>query len=128
MTTGYQPPLTIQESRTVVPQVDVEKLVKTGNFFSSDTLKNIRLRMSTQLQSTLDIDQLVSILFDEIRNAVEINGIHYKLDEPMIRCTIGGIKKHKIAYRLTTGVHSYGEITFCKNRRFREEELWKSVV
>lgn len=124
MATGILPPASLQGSKTIEPHIDVDGLVKSGQFFSSEALRNIRLRMSTQLQTTLDIDQLVNILYDEIRQAIEINGIHFRIDDPMIRCTIGGIKKHKITYRLTTGKKNYGEITFSKNRRFSEEELF----
>jgi len=124
MATGILPPASLQGSKTIEPHIDVDGLIKSGQFFSSDTLKNIRLRMSTQLQTTLDIDQLVSILYDEIKQAIDINGIHFRIDEPMIRCTLGGIKKHKITYRLTTGKQNFGEITFSKNRRFSEEELF----
>lgn len=123
MSTGYQPPIAMQETKTIVPQLDVDQLVQSSNPLASETLRDIRLSMSSHLQTSLELDRLITILFDEIRHAVEVHGIGYKNSAMNVKFYVGRKAKHQANYRLTTDEQDFGEICFSRGRRFREEEL-----
>ncbi len=123
MTSSYQPPVALQESKTFMHQTDINKLVATQSLLAKDKLKDVRLRLSTLFQSTLELEKLMGILFDELKPILEIDCIRFQHETNNIRHTVGRQAKHQVSYRLTSGDSYYGDISFSRSKRIREEEL-----
>ncbi|AJQ96456.1 GGDEF domain-containing protein [Gynuella sunshinyii] len=123
MSTNFQPPVSINEQKTLFPKIDQGSSVELGSITKSDALRDLRLRMSLLLQTTLDTERLVRIVYEEICKAVEVHGINYRYPGMQISIMVGRQNQHKVTYRLTANEDTYGEIVFCRSRRFKEEEL-----
>ena len=123
MSTSYQPPVALYEQKTLFPKVDSGNVVELGTVTKSETLRDLRLRMSLLLQTTLDTDRLVRIVYEEISKAVEIHGISYRHPAMNISILVGRQNQHKVTYRLTANDEAFGEIAFSRSKRFKEEEL-----
>lgn len=123
MSSSYQPPVAIQESKTIMHQMDVNKLENGSLIPTKEKLKDIRLRLSTMFQSTLDLDKLMKILFEELKNSLDVQSVKYHHETNGIQSLVGRQGKHQISYRLTSGEAYYGDIAFSRSRRIKEDEL-----
>ena len=85
--------------------------------------KDFRLQMFTQLQTTLEVDQLISIFFRNLKQFVPVSGIQYVNGDKMIDVHAGHLAKHQAHYQLTLQKSEYGEISFTRGKRFNEKEL-----
>ena len=123
MSSSYQPPVALQESKTFMHQMDINKLVASHSLPNKEKLKDVRLRLSTLFQSTLELEKLIHILFDELKPVLEIDCIRFQHEINNIQQVVGRQAKHQVSYRLTSGDSYFGDICFSRSRRIREEEL-----
>ncbi|MCL6416997.1 GGDEF domain-containing protein [Aestuariirhabdus sp. Z084] len=80
-------------------------------------------RLSRRLQTTLDLEQQLSLFFQELNSALNIDGIEYRHGTEAIELTLGRRSAHSCSYRLLTEKDFNGEISFSRRQRFNEDEL-----
>lgn len=94
-------------------------LVKT-----QERQKEVREKLISQLQTTLDIEQLLNIFYKEIQQVVPVGGINYQLStRDALAISLGEANTHRCTYQLSTDTEQMGEITLSRSKRFIEEEL-----
>lgn len=90
---------------------------------SSQQLKEFRLHLMTQLQTTLDIEQILRIFFNEIQHQVELSGCHYRTDSDDLNIQLGETGRHSCHYDLELNDERFGRISFTRGRRLLEREM-----
>ena len=94
-------------------------LVKT-----QERQKEVRQRLTAQLQTTLDVDKLLNIFYREIQQVVQVGGIVYQPNDGANQTiTLGHQNTPRCTYQLSSETESMGEITLSRSKRFIEEEL-----
>lgn len=88
-----------------------------------DIKPDLLLKLSGKLQTTLEVELLLEIFFNEIKAAVLIDGLSYTNNTQNITVNQGRSSIHSCSYRLTTQKDYMGELIFSRNTRFREHEL-----
>jgi len=94
-------------------------LVKT-----QERQKEVRQRLTAQLQTTLDVEKLLNIFYKEVQQVVQIGGIVYQInDGDSLTVNLGQQNTHRCTYQLSSDTEAMGEITLSRSKRFIEEEL-----
>jgi diguanylate cyclase (GGDEF)-like protein len=94
-------------------------LVKT-----QERQKEVRQKLTAQLQTTLDVEKLLNIFFKEVQQVVQVGGIVYNInDADSLNVTLGQQNTHRCTYQLSSETDAMGEITLSRSKRFIEEEL-----
>lgn len=88
-----------------------------------DLKPELLIKLSSRLQTTLDIEQLLEIFFSEIKSSVLVDGLSYSNSNQNLLSSFGRNAMHSCTYRLTTQKDYMGELTFSRSTRFREHEL-----
>lgn len=89
----------------------------------ADRIQEFRLQLITQLQTTLDLERLLSIFFRHLKRHLPVAGLHYLNGDKMTDLHIGQLAKHSCHYQLTAQQQHYGDISFMRNKRFSEAEM-----
>jgi len=111
--------------------------VHTGNsaFDSKDATARLRLpasapdhheirqRLTNLMQSTLNLDDILQIFFEQMQSIVTARGLFYENGGEGLKVQLGSPSPHKINYRLNTDTDMLGEVTFSRRKRFSEAEL-----
>lgn len=88
-----------------------------------EKMKDFRLQLSTQLQTTLEVEQLIDILYRQLKKLIPVSGIEYMCTKPSARTIAGRLHKHRCCYQLSMDKMDFGEIIFTRNKKFSEREL-----
>jgi len=88
-----------------------------------ERLKDFRLQLFSQLQTTLEVDQIISIFHRHLKQILPVSGIQYLNGDKMIDTHCGHTAKHRCNYQLTMQKNDYGEISFTRGKRFSEKEM-----
>jgi diguanylate cyclase (GGDEF)-like protein len=78
--------------------------------------------LSCVLQTTLEVDQILKLFFQEARKLVPCDSIAYCHRPQSIEITEGKQARHSGSYRLTIGEQWLGELTFTRKKKFTEAE------
>ena len=84
---------------------------------------DLRWRLMQALQTSLEMETLLNIFFEQVQSTVEFDGFSYKLDLLDLEVNIGKQSLHTCSYRLITQQDYLGELTFYRSRRFPERDL-----
>lgn len=84
---------------------------------------DLRWRLMQALQTSLELETLLNIFFEQVQSTVAFDGFSYKLDLLDIEINVGKQSIHTCSYRLITQQDYLGELTFYRNRRFPERDL-----
>lgn len=95
----------------------------TANAWALDVPSSQPLALLTQLQTTLDVDQLIQIFVDHIKPLIAWSGVRYSETRHNLEIDIGRSGIHTASYQLMTGSEELGMITLRRNNRFDEHEL-----
>jgi len=90
---------------------------------SSDLLEEARYRLLNALQTTLDIEQLLAIFFNEASSLFAIKGLRYIHEYNNLQMTLGDTDVHSCSYRLITQQDHLGEVVVYREARFAAREL-----
>lgn len=85
--------------------------------------QSLMLKLSSLLQSSLDLDHVLAIFHEELRSLVHFSGLVYEHESQLIKVSLGKKATHSCGYRITTAQDHLGEITFYRGKRFQESEL-----
>ncbi|ASP40399.1 GGDEF domain-containing protein [Bacterioplanes sanyensis] len=88
-----------------------------------DLRPELLLRLSGKLQTTLELQQLLEIFFDEIQQAILVDGITFHHANNGLHISQGKQSQHSVHYRLQTQGDYMGDLNFHRSTRFREHEL-----
>lgn len=90
-----------------------------------DSLKQISNlhALTTALQTTINLDELLPIFSAEVLKVVEHSGITYQHDELNVASRLGQRSNHKCEYDLSIENTFLGKLTFMRRVRFSESEL-----
>jgi diguanylate cyclase (GGDEF)-like protein len=114
---------TLESVKTIQPQLQLQPLEPRRGKSDRQYLKELRSRMSNLLQTTLDVEKVVSIFFEELRGAVELTGIRYKHPKENLHLMVGRSGKHSCNYELQAAGSNHGSLCFQRNRRWSDSEL-----
>ena len=84
---------------------------------------DLRMHLSEVLQSSLELNTLLSVYLDNVSTAVKLDGIYYSNEEQGIDASIATQSTHSCGYRLITSEDRLGEIVFKRSKKFTEKEL-----
>lgn len=95
----------------------------TIDTLTPERLKDFRLHLFSHLQTSLEVEQLISIFHRHLKQLIPVSGIEFIHGDKMIDITIGQVRKHRCNYQLSMSQQNYGDITFTRGKRFSEKEL-----
>lgn len=81
-----------------------------------------------ELQSTLNLEQLLAIFFRHLNNILSCQGLDYRHESMRIFLRQGNRGRHRAEYRLNIGKEDLGEIRFSRRRPFTDTELEKMEI
>tara|TARA_R110002072_G_scaffold31735_4_gene97514 strand:+ start:3765 stop:4691 length:927 start_codon:yes stop_codon:yes gene_type:complete len=84
---------------------------------------DLRWRLMQALQTSLEMETLLNIFFDQVQSTVAFDGFSYKLDLLDLEINVGKQSIHSCSYRLITQQDYLGELTFFRSKRFPERDL-----
>ena len=102
------------------PTTPLLRVVSSCNLQEEEVLKKPFL---LELQSTLDLEQLLAIFFRYLNTIVPCRGLDYRHQEMGIFLRQGSRARHSAEYRLTIGREALGTIRFNRRNAFAEREL-----
>lgn len=85
--------------------------------------RDLRLRMSNILQTTLELPQIIKLFFDELQLSMPINSVSFRHEEFSSHIEVGKSATHSCHYNLVTNNNSMGEVAFTRSSRFSEQDL-----
>jgi diguanylate cyclase (GGDEF)-like protein len=103
----------------------VKRLIMNGGLNPELETENqpLKFRLSSVLQSSLDIEQVLATFFEELRPLAQFSGLVYQHEARQVEINQGKKATHSCGYRITTAQDHLGEITFYRGKRFKESEL-----
>ena len=123
METSIQQKSHLESVKTIQPQIVAQHSEARRGPNDRSFILDLRNRLSNLLQTSLDIEKVVSIFFEEIKSAIEITGVRYKHPEQNVHLMVGRSGKHSCNYELKAASVNHGSISFQRNRRWLDHEL-----
>ena len=120
-----QPTESTKGSETKVTPLETRRASLRRSERSTAFMQELRLRLASVLQTTLESEEVVALFFQEIQSAVALDGIEYRHCPTESTVVEGRRGKHRASYELSTQHEHFGEIEFSRDRRFNENELFK---
>jgi diguanylate cyclase (GGDEF)-like protein len=105
--------LNTDSKQTLAPVVSLARGVE-----APDTL-----RLTTALQTTLDLEQLLRIFSETAQETIPHQGLTYRNDENRFVVAVGHTGRHHCSYRLNLLGTELGEVALSRSRRFSEQDL-----
>ncbi|MCJ8169255.1 GGDEF domain-containing protein [Atopomonas sediminilitoris] len=87
------------------------------------TLDSIRQHLVSLLQTSLEMERLLGIFFQEIQQACHVDALTYQNGPAELRVELGQRASHSASYRLTHESQYLGELILRRQQRFDEAEL-----
>ena len=81
------------------------------------------LRLTTALQITIDLEQLLRIFSETVQETISHQGLTYRNDEQHFVVAVGHTGRHHCSYRLNLLGTELGEVAMSRNKRFSEQDL-----
>ncbi|MCF6210785.1 MAG: GGDEF domain-containing protein [Gammaproteobacteria bacterium] len=80
------------------------------------------LQLSSQLQTSLDIDSILTAFSEDIQSMVAHDHLGYGHEEQGITFSVGKSARHKLSYQLTVNDEDLGTLLISRRRKFKAEE------
>ncbi|HWR79745.1 MAG TPA: GGDEF domain-containing protein [Pseudomonas sp.] len=119
--------VTTNQSNTI--DFDAAKLQRLGYAASRSpslrpiSLAQLRQQLNLQLQTSLEVDNIMPLFFKQVQRLVSLDAISYQHAAHDLRLELGPRASHSASYRLSHDGEYLGELTFRRNLRFSEDEL-----
>jgi diguanylate cyclase (GGDEF)-like protein len=81
------------------------------------------LRMTSSLQATLDLNEMLGLFINEMKNHLPIDGVGFRSSERGVIVQLNEKSRHCASYGLNLLDESLGEITISRNKPFSEKDL-----
>jgi diguanylate cyclase (GGDEF)-like protein len=111
---------TVQNSNTIAfPKPAAAKT----RLINADQDAFMRLQLSSVLQTSLDLSQVLQLFFDEVQQTLPLGSMSYRNEKIGDDIELGNSARHSCHYKLVTRDDSLGELFFTRKKRFAEQEL-----
>lgn len=90
---------------------------------NSERVQQIMLDITLQLQTSLELEWVVSQFMDMIHAYLQFDGFMYRLEQPTTTVRRGRQKGHQCEYRLSIDQVEMGKLQVFRGRKFVESEL-----
>lgn len=97
-------------------------LFEESAFDEAQTDTNHLLQLSSQLQTSLDFENILTHFSEDIQAVVPHDYLNYQQDEQDVVFTLGKNARHKLSYQLTINDEVLGTLLICRRRKFSAEE------
>lgn len=87
------------------------------------SLRAVQDDLTRKLQTTLELDRVLEIFFQELRGFLGIDCLEYRLNGEEVQHRIGQPGLHRCSYRMTHAGSFLGEVQFSRRKRFSEAQL-----
>lgn len=87
------------------------------------TVEDTRNHLYALLQTSLDLNELLSLFRKEVSSIIEIGSCHYQNTASDVQINLGERKRHNCTYRLRTQDDHLGELVFTRRTRFTDAEI-----
>lgn len=106
--------------------LDNFKIIKGGApaVQHKDFIFDQRLQINSRLQTTLEINRLFEIFYQEVNHVINIDGLAYNNAEMQTSIAMGQTKLHSCTYQLHTEDNYCGEICFYRSKRFSDADTY----
>ncbi|SMF63911.1 diguanylate cyclase (GGDEF) domain-containing protein [Alteromonadaceae bacterium Bs31] len=94
-----------------------------NGFPAENALRDLQFKLANNLQCSLDLQTTLELFFDNIQDAVAVNGLSYQLPGGTTLIKIGNQRAHSANYNMSSGELSLGNIVVSRAKRFLEPEL-----
>lgn len=115
-------PTTVQKSNTFAFPVR-PKGKSREQVIDNSQYADLRLQLTNCLQTTLELEQVLKIFFDEVQKHISLGSLEYSNSRISNDISFGKSAKHSCEYRLENQQGPIGKLTFSRARRFTETEL-----
>ena len=118
-------PTTVLQSNTVAfPSQPLRtKRKKTEPAPSPEKQLQLRLHLLSRLQTSLEMEKILQIFFDETKKELGLSSLHYSNPKLSDDIVLGRKTKHSCDYNLENAETPLGTLSFTRGRRFLEDEL-----
>ncbi|MFT5690826.1 MAG: diguanylate cyclase (GGDEF)-like protein [Oceanicoccus sp.] len=115
-------PTTVQQSNTfALRQIPKDKSRALG--IDKEEHTSLRLQLISCLQTTLELEQILKLFFEEVQNRIPLGSLEYSNSRIQKNISFGSSAKNSCEYKLDNQQEPLGTITFTRARRFSEAEL-----
>ncbi len=97
--------------------------IKPTGQIHRDEAGDYGLRLATLLQSTLDIETLLTLFSNELAAIIAHDGLSFDHPKESLAIQIGKKSRHSCSYKLVLMDEDLGEIRLSRGNRFSESEL-----
>lgn len=97
-------------------------LFEENTFDETQTDVSHLLQLSSQLQTSLDIESILKEFSEDIQSMVAHDHLGYEHGEQGITFTVGKNARHKLSYQLTVNDEILGTLLISRRRKFKAEE------
>jgi diguanylate cyclase (GGDEF)-like protein len=87
------------------------------------TLGELRQQLTLLLQTSLDVERIMALFFQEVQRLVPLDALSYQHNGSELRLDLGKRGSHSVSYVLNHMNDYMGELLFRRNQRFSEDEL-----
>lgn len=108
--------------RLVAPNIATNGTNKALNE-DSDYYASLKHQLINTLQTTLEIDEVLSLFFKTLQDILEVDHLEFKHKGESVLLTHGEQVRHSCQYSLSNSHDYLGEIKFTRRKRFSENEL-----
>ncbi|MES9873517.1 MAG: GGDEF domain-containing protein [Candidatus Sedimenticola sp. 6PFRAG7] len=81
------------------------------------------LALSGMLQTTLDLDELITLFFKQLNRVIQFDGILYQQQEQQVEIPHGLQTGHRCSYELLVATDELGTLELIRTTRFSDNEL-----
>lgn len=81
------------------------------------------LRLTTTLQTTLELEELLNLFMQEVKSHLTIDGIGFRSTEQGLVVHMGEQARHRAGYSMRLLEENLGEITITRHKLFSEKDL-----
>ena len=81
------------------------------------------LRLTTSLQTTLDLEEILGLFMQEMKQHLTVDGIGFRSAEQGVVIQLGEQARHRAGYGMRLLEENLGELNISSNQRFSEKDL-----
>ncbi len=95
----------------------------TETQFGENHFNELRFKLSTNLQSSLDLDATLKTFFRHVQSVIGCSGMLFSSRQSESEVVIGTKGRHRVSYNVSSGADKLGELCFLRSNKFAEAEL-----
>ena len=81
------------------------------------------LRLTTSLQTTLDLEEMLGLFMQELKEHLPVDGVGFRSSEQGVVVQLGEQGRHRASYGMRLQEENLGDLNISRNKRFSEQDL-----